>query len=185
MAELPDKRKEQFCRLLSTGMKQAEAYVKAGYRAADRSNASKLAREPEIVQRVAELQGEEAQRQAELRVAAGEQSSLDELKRAIAGAATSGNWAAVVAGSKVLGEADGSFDAIGADAERRPLTLGEMLKLSREIDPSWALWLAVAELLMLWDGKNNRPMPPWTNGAGEPVGPYLRETKDRCLELVE
>jgi hypothetical protein len=182
MAKLVDARREQFAKLLAAGMAQGEAYQKAGYRAGDRSNASKAARDPEIVERVAELRGEEAQRQAELRAAAGEQSGLDELKRAIAGAATSGNWAAVVAGAKVLGEADGSFDELGAEASRRPLTLAEILKAARELDPTLHLWFDCAALLMLLDPETGKPLPPWTDAEGKPVPPYLSVEKGLVLE---
>jgi hypothetical protein len=82
MAELADKRREQFCRLRSTGMKQAEAYAKAGYRTGDRSNSSKLEQQPEIAERILELRAEEFQRQASLRLQAAELPGIDELKRA-------------------------------------------------------------------------------------------------------
>jgi hypothetical protein len=64
---------------------------------------------------VAELRGEEAKRQAELRAAAGDLSGADELKKALAGATASGNWAAAVSAAKALAEADGSFAEISPD----------------------------------------------------------------------
>ena len=182
MAELPDRRKEQFARLLAAGMKQAEAYVKAGYRAADRSNASKAANAADVVTRVEELEAEETIRQARLKQERGDLSGLEELKKAISGASAAGNWAAVVSGAKVLGDADGSLEALGAEASHRPLTIRQMLDQAREISP--IMWLAVAEALMLWDGENNRPMPPWTDSANRPVPPYLR-ADGRTLVLVD
>ena len=182
MAELVDKRKEQFAQLLSLGMAQAEAYVKAGYRTADRSNASKLARDPEILIRVEEKKAEETIRQARLKEERGDLSGLEELKKAIAGAAAAGNWAAVVSGAKVLGDADGSLEALGAEASRRPLTIRQMLDQAKDIGPG--MWLVVAEALMLWDGENNRPLPPWTDSANRPVPPYLR-ADGKTLVLVD
>lgn len=115
MSELADKRKEQFARLLAAGMAQAEAYVKAGFRAADRSNASKAARAEDVIIRVEEIRAEETVRQARLKQERGDLSGHEELKRAAAGAAASGNWSAAVTAYKALGEADGSLAEIGPD----------------------------------------------------------------------
>src|SRR4029453_7319250 len=117
MAELADKRREQFCRLRSTGMKQAEAYAKAGYRTGDRSNASKLEQQEEIAERIAELRAEEFQRQQQIRLQAAELPGIDELKRALAGAAAAGQWSAVVSAAKALAEGDGSLDPDPAEAD--------------------------------------------------------------------
>lgn len=181
MAELVDKRREQFAKLLAVGMRQGEAYGRAGYRAADRSNASKLAREPDIIQRVSELKAEEAERQAKLRMQAGERDGLTELKAATAGAVAAGNWSAAIQGAHKLAEADGSLDALGLEASRKPLSVKQMLGLAKDIGPG--MWLAVAEALLLWDGENNRPMPPWTNAKNEPIPPFL-QAKDGRLVLV-
>jgi hypothetical protein len=180
MAELADKRREQFCKLRAVGTKQAEAYSRAGYRTGDRSNASKLEQHPEISERITELRAEELQRQQQIRLQSAERDGLTELKAAIAGAAATGNWAAVVSGSKALGEADGSLDALRQPDEK--MTIGEMLSLAVELDPGFRLWAIVAERLMLIDGKTGKAMPPWTDGRGRPVPPYLNP---ETYELVE
>jgi hypothetical protein len=98
-------------------MKQAEAYAKAGYRTSDRSNSSKLEQQEEIANRIAELRAEEFQRQASLRLQAAELPGIDELKRALQGAAAAGQWSAVVSAAKALAEGDGSLDPDPAEAD--------------------------------------------------------------------
>src|SRR5262245_23498152 len=107
MAELPNPQEEQFARLLAVGVKQAEAYWRAGWKK-DKANASKKALLPHIVQRVSEIQAEEARREAERRREAGEATGMDELKKALAGAVAAGQWSAAVTAAKHLAEADGS-----------------------------------------------------------------------------
>jgi hypothetical protein len=178
MPPLQNEQEEHFCRQLAIGVAQAKAYHRAGWKA-DKSNASKKAKEPHIIARVAELQSEEAARQAQIRLQSTEKDGLSELKAALAGAAASGNWAAVVSGAKALGEADGSLDQLRQPDEK--MTIGEMLTLAVEIDPGLRLWAIVAERLMLIDAKTGKAMPPWTDGRGRPQPPYMNEN----YELIE
>jgi hypothetical protein len=148
MAELQDKRREAFARMLSIGVDAYAAHGKAGFRP-DRSNASKLSRDPEIVGRVKELQIE-AERQAMER---GEQSGLAELKAAIKGAAASGNWSAVVSGAKHLSELDGSGAQL--DPERTP-SHEELIERADRLSP--AMGFAARSVL-----KNGFSPPPPVN----------------------
>jgi len=60
-AELPNKQHERFARLLAGGVKQREAYARAGYASANnRAAASRLAKK--VAARVSELRNEEAAR---------------------------------------------------------------------------------------------------------------------------
>jgi hypothetical protein len=56
----------------------------------DKANLSKKAKLPHIIARVAELQAEEAERQASIRLQAAELPCIDELKKALQGAAAAG-----------------------------------------------------------------------------------------------
>jgi hypothetical protein len=180
MAALSDARLEQFCQGLAIGLDKHVAYERAGFaKDPSRSNSAKASKKAAIVQRVGEIKAElEAQRKLATGGADGF-TAKSLVGQAVGMALAQGDPQVLASIAKFLD--DGT---LGMEASRKPLTIGEMLKLAREIDPGMGLWLSVAELLMLWDGKNNRPMPPWTNAAGEPLGPYLRETKDRGLELV-
>jgi hypothetical protein len=59
------------------------------------------------------------------------------------------------------------------------MTIGEMLRLAKEIDPTMGLWIHVAGLLMLLDLETGRPMPPWTDVNGKPVPPYIDAATSR------
>jgi hypothetical protein len=169
---------ERFATLLSVGVAQGEAYERSGWRR-DKSNASKRALAPRVVERVAELRMAEAERAARLRTEAGALEGVDELRKALIGAANAGQWSAAVSAAKHLSELDGSGAQLNPD---KPMTVKEMLNLAEEIDASGLLWLAVGASLMLWDRETGTPAKPWTNGKDEPVGPYL---DPNTLELVE
>jgi hypothetical protein len=83
--QLPPKH-EMFARALAKGASQVEAHREAGY-SGHRGNASKLARDPRIVERVAELQAEQydiERRAAELaaeHIAISKERVLEELAR--------------------------------------------------------------------------------------------------------
>ena len=179
MAALRDARLEAFCQGLALGLDQHIAHERAGYsKDPTRSNSSKLAKKQVVIDRVQELREEiEAQR----RLATGRADGFTAkslVGQAVAMALAQGDPQVLASIAKFLD--DGS---LGLEASRKPLSVKQMLELAKELDPGMGLWLAVAELLMLWDGKNNRPMPPWTNAKNELIPPFL-QAKDGRLVLV-
>src|SRR5262249_45776718 len=129
MPELANPQEEQFACLLAVGVRQAEAYQRAGWKR-DKANASSKAREPRIVQRVAEIQAEEARKEAERRRELGEAQGIDELKRALVGAVGANQWSAAVSAAKALAEMDGS--AAPSDHE---ITVEEIFRRMDQLGP--------------------------------------------------
>jgi hypothetical protein len=117
MSELPDRKDEQMARLLAVGVTADEAYWRSG-RKRDRSNAAKKAKSPAIAARVAELIEEELERQRQVRMSSVDVAGVDELRKALIGAASSGQWSAAVTASKALAEIDGSADKLSGDREQ-------------------------------------------------------------------
>jgi hypothetical protein len=132
MPESPDRKDEQMARLLAVGVTADEAYWRSG-RKRDRSNAAKKAKSPAIAARVAELIEEELERQRQVRLSSVDVAGVDELRKALIGAASSGQWSAAVTASKALAEIDGSADKLSADREQRPEELVAMI--DRHGDP--------------------------------------------------
>jgi hypothetical protein len=169
MAALSDARLEQFCQGLALGLDQHIAHERAGYaKDVSRSNSAKLAKRQVVVQRLAEIKAEmETQR----RLASGQpgEYTAKSLVTHAVGMALAQNDPQILANiAKFLD--DGT---LGLEASRKPLTLGEMLKLARELDPTMHLWYCAAGLLMLLDTETGKPLPPWTDAEGHPVKPYL------------
>jgi hypothetical protein len=144
MPTLENPQEERFAQLLAVGVSQAAAYSKAGW-VKDKANSSKRAKLPHIIARVGELRAEEAERQASIRLQAAELPGIDELKRALQGAAAAGQWSAVVSAAKALAEGDGSLDPDPAEAdaaEERKRILAELYALFPEsAHPSLAEYL--------------------------------------------
>jgi hypothetical protein len=138
VAELPNPQEEQFARLLAVGVAQAKAYGRCGWKE-DKANASKRAAQPHIVQRVQELRMEEAERQAKLRTEAGTLEGVDELKKALAGAAAAGQWSACVSAAKELAALDGSGDKLSG--EREPSVEEILASIDRHGDPLASLMI--------------------------------------------
>jgi hypothetical protein len=128
---------ERFARLLSIGVSQNAAYKRSGF-APDKSNASKRAREPRILERVAELREEEAARLAKRRAEVGDKPGVQELKDALVGATNANQWAAVISGAKALAEMDGSARSLTAEREG-PATPEEIFKIAARNGPRWVL----------------------------------------------
>lgn len=113
MPELADPRLEAFARNLALGMKQHEAYEKAGF-APDptRSNAAKKAKTRAVVERVAEIQADAA---AQTILAVGDISALSGerlLRLGASKAVAQNNLPALIQAGKAIGEADGSIKAL-------------------------------------------------------------------------
>jgi hypothetical protein len=152
VAELQNPQEERFAQLLAVGVDQAVAYQRAGW-VKDKANASKRAKLPSIIERVAELRAEEAARVAKLRMEAGDLPGADELKRALQGAAASGQWAAAVTASKALAELDGSGAALAPD---RPRTVDELVSEVSRHGPTAAL---AARMIAIHDSFDVPPPP--------------------------
>lgn len=139
MAELKDARLEQFARNLALGMKQHEAYAKAGY-APDpsRSNAAKKAKTRAVRERVAELQAEQ-EVERRLVVGAGDDLSGAELAMLAAQMARAqSNPAALAAVAKIVGVADGSLREADASDLPSPQELaGKLSRLSGLDERFW------------------------------------------------
>jgi hypothetical protein len=146
MAELKNARHEQFAKMVALGMDAYQAHGKAGFRA-DRSNSSKLAREPDIAARIAELRAERAERDQMARGEVDANSGAAELRRALLGAVTAGQWGAAVSAARHLADLDGSGEALApaeADGpEERKRILRELFELFPEsAHPSLEAYLA-------------------------------------------
>jgi hypothetical protein len=139
VAEVPNPQDERFAHLLSIGVSQAEAYRRAGWKA-DKSNASKRAREPHIIERIAELQAEEAERVAKLRENVSDRSGYEELKEALRGAVTASQWSAAVTAARHLAEMDGSAEQV---APEKLDSVEEILKVADRNGPLWSLAVRV------------------------------------------
>jgi hypothetical protein len=136
MAELKDTRRERFAQLLSLGMDALKAHGQAGYRA-DKSNASKLARRPDVAARVEELVAAEEQRLAQARGDGASETGEQLLRLAAQKAIATGNLVALVQAGKQIGESDGSLDALSNDREQ---SVEEILaSIDRHGDPLTSL----------------------------------------------
>jgi hypothetical protein len=134
MPELSNPMDERFARLLAVGLSQNEAYKRSGF-APDKSNASKRSRQPEIVERIAELQAEEKARVAQLRAGVSDRSGYEELKEALKGAVGASQWSAAVSAAKHLAEMDGSAEQFAPDD--RMDSAEQILKLVDQHGPVW------------------------------------------------
>lgn len=174
MSRLDDVRDEQFAKLLSIGTKAVDAYEKAGFRR-DSSNAAKRAKLPRIAARVAELRDEAEAANAPL----GELSGIGHLKAVLQGATKAGSWSAAAQAATRLAQADGTLEE--SEKAGKPMTVGAMLALADEINPSGALRAVVEFCLMLRD-VDLEVMPPWEDAAGRPVPPYIDTSTGRLVE---
>jgi hypothetical protein len=178
MTALRDPRLEAFAQNLAIGLDIHVAHEKAGFaKDPSRSNSSKAAKKQAVVQRVAEIRQEvETQRLLVTNGAHGF-TSRSLVGESVAMARAQADPQALTAIAKILD--DGT---LGLEADRKPLEIPEILDLSKEL--GLHTWFNSAVLLMLMDGETGKPLPPWTDGQGRPIPPYLRETKDHGLELV-
>jgi hypothetical protein len=177
MAALSDARLEQFCQGLAIGLDQHIAHERAGYsKDPSRSNSAKLAKKQVVLQRVAEIRQEmEAQRQLATGGSNGF-TSRSLVGESVAMARAQADPQALTAIAKILD--DGT---LGLDADRKPLTLAEILALAKSLDPSMELFFDCAALLMLIDRATGKPLPPWTDAEGKAVPPYLTLEKGLVL----
>jgi hypothetical protein len=167
---------EQFSRLLASGVRAVDAYERCGWKR-DTANSARLAKDPAVRRRVAEIQRETAVEM--VASGANDAPGAELLRLAAQKAIVTGNLTALVQAGRELGAADGSLNQLQVPDEK--MSIGQMLRVAKEIDPSGLLWITVAWLLMLIDHNTGRPMPAWTDAAGRPIPPYL----DSNLELVE
>jgi hypothetical protein len=145
MAELMDARREQFCKLVAAGVDAYRAHGQAGYRP-DRSNSSKLSRQPDVAARIKELQQQEAERLAQARGDGSGETGEQLLRIAAERAMATGNLVALVQAAKGLAESDGSLDPAPVEvdaAEERRRILAELFRLMPEAaHPSLEAYLA-------------------------------------------
>jgi hypothetical protein len=177
MTALSDPRLEAFCQNLALGLDIHVAHEKAGYaKDLSRSNSAKMAKRQVVVARLAEIRGEMETQRKLARGEVGDMTARSLVNHAIGLGLAQGDPQVLASIAKFLD--DGT---LGLAASQKPLTIGEMLALAKEIDPSMMLWFVVADLLMLIDGETGKPLPAWTDAGGKPRPPYLLPTG----ELVE
>lgn len=134
MAELRNRRLEQFSQLLAIGMPAVDAHAKSGYRR-DKGNASKAARRPEVVQRVKEIQAADPQRQALARGDV-ELTGVAATRVALEGAIQASNWSAAGSIAVAMAKADGSFEQLQSD---KPLSREEIVRQADALGPVMGL----------------------------------------------
>lgn len=134
MPALKDPRREAFCQAVARGQDLHRAHEASGFaKDPSRSNASKLARVRAVADRITEIR---AELDVERRLAVGNgagQTGLDELRRVLAGAVGSANWAAAATAAKALGVADGTL------ATAEPSALPEPGELARKLERLFGL----------------------------------------------
>ena len=127
-AELPNKQHERFARLLAGGVKQREAYARAGYATTNnRAAASRLAKK--VASRVNELQNEEAARIFASMGARSSGGSLADLgitiswcaeqyRKILAKARASGDWKSATDATRSLEKLIRDAETRGSDAPK-------------------------------------------------------------------
>ena len=127
-AELPNKQHERFARLLAGGVKQREAYARAGYATTNnRAAASRLAKK--VASRVNELRNEEAARIFASMGARSSGGSLADLgitiswcaeqyRKILAKARASGDWKSATDATRSLEKLIRDAEARGSDAPK-------------------------------------------------------------------
>jgi hypothetical protein len=169
MARLKNLQHEAFCILVELqGWSRTDAYEGCGYKR-DRANASAFAEKAEIAARRRELQEE----RKVIEAATGESA----LRRIMIEGLQTGDLGPAATAARLLAEGDGSLRRLGQQAEE--MSLGQMLALAEKLDPMMAL--RAAQLLMLLD-EDLKPMPPWQDGHGRPVPPYINPETGKLVE---
>ena len=127
-AELPNKQHERFARLLAGGVKQREAYARAGYATTNnRAAASRLAKK--VASRVNELRNEEAARifaSMAPRSSGGSLADLgitisccaEQYRKILAKARASGDWKSATDATRSLEKLIRDAEARGSDAPK-------------------------------------------------------------------
>jgi hypothetical protein len=120
VAELPDPRREVMARMLSQGVSAVDAHKRAGFRtsrrksgALDSSNASKVANEPGMVQRVQELRDADVSRVKPLHRMTG----VEVIRHGIELAQAQDKPGEIIRAGIALAAQDGSFGELGPDLQ--------------------------------------------------------------------
>jgi len=167
VAELSDPKRERFVRLRALGMSLRRAHREAGW-AGDRANASKIEAEPATRARIEELKAAAAAKSE-----AAEFSGQALTREAVEMARAQKNPVALRQLAEFIDSHDESMASLRPTAAEA-MTLGQILALARRLDPGLDLWFNVCILLLLVDPKTGKPTPPWKDGAGNDLPPYLR-----------